>query len=176
MTEGPHKRRSPCCIAEAQRYLAEHDAAALAEREALVEALVEIRETARAPLSGYCQWCDARPDQTHQPDCPSALAMAALGEMPTTLAPSASPVKREELRDEPCDDPRCGLSLGHEGGHWRWYGALAEAPEDRTGNGTEGPETPEPPIVFTPEEVAAFPRGAGDWGALSPADRWRVTR
>ena len=77
---------------------------------------------------------------------------------------------------EPCDDPRCGLSLGHAGGHWRWYGDLAETPEDRTGNGTAGPETPEPPIVFTPEEVAAFPRGAGDWGALSPADRWRVTR
>lgn len=30
---------------------------------------------------------------------------------------------------EPCDDPRCGLSLGHEGGHWRWYGVLAETPE-----------------------------------------------
>ena len=73
--------------------------AALAERKALVEALVEIRETARAPLSGYCQWCDARPDQTHQPDCPAALAMAALAKTPTKLAPSASPVKREALRE-----------------------------------------------------------------------------
>ncbi len=61
---------------------AEARAAALAEREALVGALVEIRETARTPLSGYCQWCDARPDQTHQPDCPAALAIAALAETP----------------------------------------------------------------------------------------------
>ena len=110
--------------------------AALAERKALVEALVEIRETARAPLSGYCQWCDARPDQTHQPDCPAALAMAALAKTPTKLAPSASPVKREELRATTC-------SCGHgESDHRPWSECQAKGCECE-GWGATLAETPE---------------------------------
>ena len=48
-----------------------------AEVERLGATLVEIWECSRS-LTGYCQWCDARPEINHQLDCPAELALDAI--------------------------------------------------------------------------------------------------
>jgi hypothetical protein len=49
----------------------------LIENARLRAALAEISDCARS-LTGYCQWCDARPERTHEPGCPARIARAAL--------------------------------------------------------------------------------------------------
>jgi hypothetical protein len=48
-----------------------------AEIERLRVTLTEIWECSRS-LTGYCQWCDARPEINHQLDCPAELALDAI--------------------------------------------------------------------------------------------------
>ena len=47
------------------------------EIERLRATLIEIWEYSRS-LTGYCQWCDARPEINHQLDCPAELALDAI--------------------------------------------------------------------------------------------------
>jgi len=49
-----------------------------AEIARLRATLTEIRDTARSTYSQQCQWCRTRAHGGHSPDCPAALAEAAL--------------------------------------------------------------------------------------------------